>query len=79
MTVLLIIGSCFATIYFCYKLAFGNRERYFQFNDDNRAPADIEMGDRGRVVLPKIEEDPNEEYESKPVDNTISGASTNAR
>lgn len=68
VTALLIIGACFGSIYFFYKLTFGNRERYFQFED--KVPADIELADRRNGVminLSKIEEEADEEYESSVV------------
>jgi hypothetical protein len=33
LTALVIVGTVSAGVYFCYKLAFGNKEKYFQFDD----------------------------------------------
>lgn len=60
MTALLIVGACFASVYFFYKITFGNRERYFQFDDKQ---ADIEMANR-KTNLSKIDEEPEEDYET---------------
>ncbi len=59
MTALLIIAACFTSVYFFYKLTIGNKERYFQFDDKQ---ADLEKAQR--VNLSKIDEEPEEDYET---------------
>jgi hypothetical protein len=71
-TALLIIAACFFAVYFFYKLTFGNRERYFQFED--KVSADIELANR-RVNLSKIEEEPEEDYESAAIGKKNEGPS----
>lgn len=67
LTGLLIIGACAGSIYFFYKLTFGNRERYFQFddnlaaNDGKAVGGDLELAERMPVNLSKIIEDPDGE------------------
>ncbi|CDW87652.1 UNKNOWN [Stylonychia lemnae] len=71
LTSLLIVGACFGSIYFFYKLTFGNRERYFQFDENNN---DIEKAERKGTNLSKIDEDPLEEFDTSIVKAAKLGA-----
>eukprot|EP00347_Sterkiella_histriomuscorum_P012584 403368007 len=64
LTGLLIIGACFGSVYFFYKLTFGNKERYFQFDESKGTNSKLDMelaADRKPSNLSKIIEDPDEE------------------
>ena len=63
VTSLLIIGGIAAIVYMVIRMIRGNRERYFQFEERNQAIQEDKQK-HAAVGLSKIEEEPDEEYQS---------------
>jgi hypothetical protein len=68
---LTVVGGCVGLIYFIYRIVKGKRERYFKFDDKQSTG----VNEPNKAGLSKIEEMPDEEYQST-VDNARSKRSS---
>ncbi len=61
VTVVLAVGVCFGAIFVFYKLFKSNRERYFEFNDNNNYIDERAVNSPPKAALSRIEEEAHDE------------------
>ena len=67
LTALLIISAAFAGIYVCYRFTFGNRERYFQFDDNvsDNEKRSVKIDQLSKIEEAAAEDEELESHNSK--------------